>query len=713
MLSNVSVQIKNFKSIKNKRIELNNGMTLVKGPSGAGKSTALESILYAITGHPRACKPLGTCAATRVQLDFVVAAPHRDEVAGERWSIVRSTRPGRLLLERPENHQPVEDDEAQALINSLFGQKFDTVSYIPQNTAKSFMCMTPAAKLEFLESLTFGDEAANVKKKAKAYLKEKKIQVTKAEAEHGVFDAELKRLSRTPTGEAKKIPARPNVDSLSDLQENKARARNLVKQCRREIDDVSRERRALVHKQRERDNAVASSKTLANELDELELTLKTEAEEIAISTEPAVNPDDIDQFIKDAKEAENAARTLARLNSSVPKWAPSTSLEKCENIHETWIKKKEALLLEVADQIKAAENKDVDHFSCPSCHAPINYNRMTKTASAGACSADQLDCTKSVRELLGEESRIHSQIKKRNRDMDALRDTLEKIQNIEDEWGEGALSDLEELEDTVQAGRNLKAKCGRAEKIRTKLASAKKKASLCDDFESDIQKLDVRAKALSEKLDEATDAFDQVDAHLEELDAWNRKVDACTRFNEDIQRQKKTLQEAEKKAKRAKNNLDRATALLKGAEELKSAVLEAESLALVQLVNAINDHAATYLDAFFSDDPIEVSLKTFTAVKSKKKVKPSIQTEILFKGNEMKLDGLSGGECARVVVAFNLALSDIMNTPVLMLDEVTANLDADLAETIFETVSAANAQKIVMAVAHQCVDGTFQNILKF
>jgi ABC-type transport system involved in cytochrome bd biosynthesis fused ATPase/permease subunit len=130
-------------------------------------------------------------------------------------------------------------------------------------------------------------------------------------------------------------------------------------------------------------------------------------------------------------------------------------------------------------------------------------------------------------------------------------------------------------------------------------------------------------------------------------------------------------------------------------------------------VNAINDHAATYLDAFFSDDPIEVSLKTFTAVKSKKKVKPSIQTEILFKGNDMKLDGLSGGECARVVVAFNLALSDIMNTPVLMLDEVTANLDADLAETIFETVSAANAQKIVMAVAHQCVDGTFQNILKF
>ncbi len=93
-------------------------------------------------------------------------------------------------------------------------------------------------------------------------------------------------------------------------------------------------------------------------------------------------------------------------------------------------------------------------------------------------------------------------------------------------------------------------------------------------------------------------------------------------------------------------------------------------------------------------------------------MKPSIQTEIQFKGNEMKLDGLSGGEQARVVVAFNLALCEILASPIIMLDEVTANLDADLTETIYDTIKASTDNKIVLAVAHQCIDGTFDNIIR-
>jgi ABC-type transport system involved in cytochrome bd biosynthesis fused ATPase/permease subunit len=118
------------------------------------------------------------------------------------------------------------------------------------------------------------------------------------------------------------------------------------------------------------------------------------------------------------------------------------------------------------------------------------------------------------------------------------------------------------------------------------------------------------------------------------------------------------------------------------------------------------------LDAFFAEDPIEVSLKTFSEVKSTKKIKPSIKTEIQYKGNDMTLDALSGGEQARVIIAFMLALCDIQQSPVVMLDEVTANLDADLTEIIFDTVKSATSGKIVIAVAHQCVDGVFQTIFK-
>jgi DNA repair exonuclease SbcCD ATPase subunit len=233
-----------------------------------------------------------------------------------------------------------------------------------------------------------------------------------------------------------------------------------------------------------------------------------------------------------------------------------------------------------------------------------------------------------------------------------------------------------------------------------------------DTSEDAIQALDDRICAEKEKLNEKRDIFERADALLDTWNAWRREQEKYERRLAELDMRRKARENAEKNERKAAEKLKEASLALKGAEELKSAVLEAESLALVSLVNQINDHAATYLDVFFAEDPIEASLKTFTALKGKKKMKPSIQTEIQFKGNEMKLDGLSGGEQARVVVAFNLALCEILASPIIMLDEVTANLDADLTETIYDTIKASTDNKIVLAVAHQCIDGTFDHIIR-
>ena len=698
MLSSISVDIKNFKSIKSKHIIIERGITLVKGPSGAGKSTALESIVYAITGQPRTCKPLGTAAATRVQLEF--------KIDDEKWSIVRSTRPGRLVLTRQGGtleKEPIEDDEAQSLLNTLFGKKFNTVSYIPQNTTKSFMCMTPATKLEFLETLTFGEEAATVRNKAKAHLKEKKIKMTQAVAEHGVFESEREKRGRVKMLTPVPVPARPDLEHDSILKKRKEKARRDCKQFRSLLAAVNEDKNVMRNNQRTRDAAITSCKTLSIELEELRKCIATEMEEMEIDTISA-----IDSFIKDTKDAINAARTFKTIQSPY-------SIEECEKKYKEWTRTNKQQIDDIARQIKIAEQKNTDVFACPSCDAQIKYNRMTNTAVAGSQthSSTKNTCTRSVRELLEEESSLKTARKRRRREMDTRRENQNTLNKLEEEWGKDALTDIEGLEHTVQAARELKAKFKRSERLRGKHETAKKNADMCDDFDASIRELDAKATTLSGKLNDATRSFDKTDKQLEELEQWTRKVDKSSRINDDIKRQMDARDEATRKANTARDKMNNAASSLKGAEELKAAVQEAESLALVSIVNRINDHAAAYLDAFFSDDPIEVSLRTFTAVKSKQKMKPSIQTEIQFKGNDMKLDGLSGGECARVVVAFNLALNDIMNSPILMMDEVTANLDADLAETIFDTVTASSGQKIVLAVAHQCIDGTFGNILNF
>jgi ABC-type transport system involved in cytochrome bd biosynthesis fused ATPase/permease subunit len=117
------------------------------------------------------------------------------------------------------------------------------------------------------------------------------------------------------------------------------------------------------------------------------------------------------------------------------------------------------------------------------------------------------------------------------------------------------------------------------------------------------------------------------------------------------------------------------------------------------------------LESFFSDDPIVITLKCFK--ENKKSEKPQINMDICHK-NDMDCDlgSLSGGELARVVLAFTLALSDMFNTPMLMLDECTASLDEETTATVFEAIKENMKGKPVLVIGHQIVQGIFDKILK-
>ena len=142
---------------------------------------------------------------------------------------------------------------------------------------------------------------------------------------------------------------------------------------------------------------------------------------------------------------------------------------------------------------------------------------------------------------------------------------------------------------------------------------------------------------------------------------------------------------------------------------LKTKILEAESLAISNIVDTINLHARGYLDVFFSDHPISVQLQPFK--ETKKSTKPSVNVVIEYKGMECDLNMLSGGELSRVVLAYTLALSEMFNTPLLLLDECTASLDQDLTSDVFEGIRENFGGKLVLIIAHQVVVGTFDKII--
>ena len=189
---------------------------------------------------------------------------------------------------------------------------------------------------------------------------------------------------------------------------------------------------------------------------------------------------------------------------------------------------------------------------------------------------------------------------------------------------------------------------------------------------------------------------------LEEHDNNMKKIYEYEKYMEELSRYK----EWEKKVKDLTVTEEKCKKKYTGSTLLKDKILEAESLAILNVINSINIHAQEYLDIFFPDNPIVVRLLPFKTTK-KNTTKPQINLEIDYKGMEADINMLSGGELSRVVLAYTLALSEIFNSPMIMLDECTSSLDAELTSTVMDGIRKNFGNKLVIIIAHQVVEGDF------
>lgn len=142
---------------------------------------------------------------------------------------------------------------------------------------------------------------------------------------------------------------------------------------------------------------------------------------------------------------------------------------------------------------------------------------------------------------------------------------------------------------------------------------------------------------------------------------------------------------------------------------LKEKIIESESISMINVIDSINNHANIYLEDFFPDNPILVRLLSFREIK--KSQKPQINIEIQYKGMECDIKYLSGGELSRVILAFTLALSDMFNIPLIMLDEVTSSLDQDMNSIIVESIKNHLPNKHILIISHQSLTGIYDRII--
>jgi ABC-type Mn2+/Zn2+ transport system ATPase subunit len=72
---------------------------------------------------------------------------------------------------------------------------------------------------------------------------------------------------------------------------------------------------------------------------------------------------------------------------------------------------------------------------------------------------------------------------------------------------------------------------------------------------------------------------------------------------------------------------------------------------------------------------------------------------------------LSGGELARVILAFGIALNDMTNSPLLLLDETFASLDSDTITTAITGIKENIKNKSVLTIVHQPIEGLFDEVI--
>lgn len=203
-----------------------------------------------------------------------------------------------------------------------------------------------------------------------------------------------------------------------------------------------------------------------------------------------------------------------------------------------------------------------------------------------------------------------------------------------------------------------------------------------------ITKIEKQIERLKVKQDEDTAISEQVDQYLmyiertEKLAVWNEKLARHTSDLADLESQ------------------------LTGFIGLKTLIAKAEVKAENSVIETINAHTAYYLDMFFTEHKLTAIIETNPESK--------FTNLIDYKGNQYtSLSELSGGEFDRVTLASICGINSMLNSPILMLDESLASLDAETNTEIISFLKELSENKLILVCSHEAVTGIFDEIVSF
>ncbi len=212
------------------------------------------------------------------------------------------------------------------------------------------------------------------------------------------------------------------------------------------------------------------------------------------------------------------------------------------------------------------------------------------------------------------------------------------------------------------------------------------------DLEQTLQNK-IRLEELTKVLKQTTPEFD-----LEELSTTHEHLqERLSTLNSNLELTKAHLMWHD--VALAKEDFSQAEIALTRSYKLQGLITEAKKEALDEVLERMTMYTQMYLDEFFSE-PISLEI-TFT---------DKVVLNLILRDTKIDLDALSGGEFARINLAITLALVDMYQVDLLLMDESLASLDHTTSTKVLKAIKNLY-QGTVLCVAHQTVTGTFDKCI--
>lgn len=445
----VKLILKNFRCWHNHTFSFpDSGFVLLKAPSGFGKTTILNAIQYVLYGD---LQKVSTYNESKTSVELYIKDLY----------IKRTNRPKRLTLKIKDGEY--EDESAQAIIYEKYGKNFNITSYITQKNVVSFLTLSAAEKMTYLQNI-IADQISNMDDKVKLKLKEsissKKNELTRRTNEHEYILSEFSKYI---------LPTEPENPLSKPYTEKRAKKfEEKVKSLKEEIKDVKITLTNLQKQIKEENELDNKINICENDIQRLNLELE-DLVEVSL-------PFDINVEKKKRKDTEDNLKEKKK---------EMTRLENEERQNIENIKKVESLKQEYANLLNKREELEKDKKVLDyegdefleELKGLLDYFNKT------------LQQKKKEEELGIQEKLLETTVSENDKKLKTLKESLDEIQIIHD---------IQVLETKLKKGLETRDTKNKLLKEKTKILEIRETKTTLQELQTTLEKLNIDLERLQQ-----------------------------------------------------------------------------------------------------------------------------------------------------------------------------------------------------------------------